>query len=213
MIRQLPRLAMPKFIQNQTGAPSEPMTAATDVKIYDVITPSTINNSDGNTMQLQLFQKDSEVNEGVRELHGRIVLNTESLPDKQALRFGFMFASNSDEGKYDGLQVATTVDSLYNHSDFVHTDISALNGDKPSVYDVFENDTQNDWVILPEASSVSCEDVGRCEISVAFVRNFDTLDKEQDISLKVGEELEYSLFGFYETRDLAGGSVRHLGQS
>lgn len=95
MIRQLPRLAMPKFIQNHTGAASsEPITTATDVKIYDVITPSTLNNSEGNSMQLQLFQKDSEVNEGVRELHGRIVLTTESLPDKQALRFGFMFASN-----------------------------------------------------------------------------------------------------------------------
>ena len=105
------------------------------------------------------------------------------------------------------------MDSLYNHSDFSHYDISALNGDKPSVYDAFENDTQNDWVLLPETSSVTCEDVGRCEISVAFVRNFDTLDKEYDISLKVGEEREYSLFGFYETRDLTDGTLAHRGQS
>jgi hypothetical protein len=141
MIRQLPRLAMPKFIQNQTGALSEPLNEATDVKIYDVITPATLNNSEGNSMQLQLYQKDSEVNEGVRELHGRIVLNTESLPDKQALRFGFMFAS--DDTKYDGLEVATTVDSLYKHSDFRHADISAVTAEKPSIYDgvKFENDS------------------------------------------------------------------------
>ena len=50
---------------------------ATDMKIYDLITASTLNNTEGNTMQLQLFQKDSEVNEGVRELHGRLVLSTE----------------------------------------------------------------------------------------------------------------------------------------
>ena len=127
-----------------------------------------------------------------------------------------MFAANgADETKYDGLQVATTVDSLFNHSDFTHTDISAVTAEKPSIYDgvKFETDSQNDWVLLPETSSVTCEDVGRCEISVAFVRNFATMDKEQDITLKEGEEREYALFGFYETRDLSSSGVTHRGQS
>lgn len=119
MIRQLPKLALPKFIQNHSGSSQDLVqvnTEATDVKIYDVITPATVNNSEGNSMQLQLFHMDSEVNEGVRELHGRIVLTTESLPDKQDLKFGFMFSNDSKDGKYDGLQVTTKVDTLYQHS-------------------------------------------------------------------------------------------------
>ena len=94
MIRQLPKISIPSFMQKYTGETIEPAAqtnAATNVKIYDMITASTVNNAEGNTMQLQLFQKDSEVNEGVRELHGRITLNTENLPDKQDLSFGFMF--------------------------------------------------------------------------------------------------------------------------
>jgi hypothetical protein len=45
------------------------------------------------------------------------------------------------------------------------------------------------------------------------VRNFDTMDAEQDITLKEGEEREYSLFGFYETRDLSSAQLTHRGQS
>ena len=96
MIRQLPKLSLPSFMQKYTGEAElfAHSNGATDVKIYDMITASTVNNAEGNTMQLQLFQKDSEVNEGVRELHGRIILNTENLPDKQDLSFGFMFTNS-----------------------------------------------------------------------------------------------------------------------
>lgn len=59
-----------------------------------MITASTANNSEGNTMQMQLFHKDSDVNEGARELHGRLTLVTENLPDKQDLNFGFMFTDS-----------------------------------------------------------------------------------------------------------------------
>ena len=45
-------------------------------------------------MQLQLSQKDSEVNEGVRELHGRVILNTENLPDKQEMKLGFLISED-----------------------------------------------------------------------------------------------------------------------
>ena len=56
----------------------------TNIKIYDVITEATTLNSAGNTMQLQLFQRDSEQCDQEsceRELHGRLVLNTEKLPE------------------------------------------------------------------------------------------------------------------------------------
>ena len=124
MIRQLPKLSLPSFIQKYTGeALAEVHTnAATDTKIYDMITASTVNNSEGNTMQLQLFSKDSDVNEGVRELHGRLTLNTINLPDKQDLGFGFMF-TDSEAGKYDGIQVMTRVHHELQTSKFAQIDI------------------------------------------------------------------------------------------
>ena len=111
MIRQLPKLSIPKLIASQRGL-FDAFNDESDVKIYDVITDSTQKNSEGNTMQLQLHQKDSEVNEGVRELHGRIVLNTESLPDQQDLKFGFLFSNGEQEGRFDGLQLSMKMDAL-----------------------------------------------------------------------------------------------------
>lgn len=40
-----------------------------------------------------------------RELHGRLILNTEKLPESKQLSFGFMFADNTDKSIYDGLQI------------------------------------------------------------------------------------------------------------
>lgn len=50
MIRQLPTLTLPSFINQSAN-----LNSATDIKIYDIITESTPLNSEGNTMQLQLF--------------------------------------------------------------------------------------------------------------------------------------------------------------
>jgi hypothetical protein len=218
MIRQLPKLSLPSFIQKYTGEAPEEVhshTNATDVKIYDMITASTVNNSEGNTMQLQLFQKDSEINEGVRELHGRITLNTENLPDKQDLNFGFMFTDSQSGSKYDGLQVLTRVHHEFNEGrkqKFAHIDVSSTS--KPDIYDVdIQRDSQHDWVILEDESSVTCEDVGRCEFSVAFVRNFDTMDTKQDIAFQEGEEHEYAFTGFYRAKSIANGDITHIGQS
>jgi hypothetical protein len=74
-------------------------------------------------------------------------------------------------------------------------------------------DTQHDWVILEDESSVTCEDVGRCEFSVAFVRNFDTMDQEHDIALVEGEEHEYAFTGFYLSKSFKSGDFTHMGQS
>jgi len=122
------------------------------MKIYDLITASTINNTEGNTMQLQLFQKDSEVNEGVRELHGRLVLNTEQMPDKQDLRFGFVFTNDEWETKYDGIEILAKVkdEELRSYTwTFSHEDITTTH--KPNIFndeiDIVA-DTQNDWVVL-----------------------------------------------------------------
>lgn len=135
MIRQLPKISLPSFMHKYTGEVGEPIAlgtnGTTDVKIYDMITASTVNNSEGNTMQLQLFQKDSEVNEGVRELHGRLTLNTESLPDKQDLSFGFMF-TDSQSKKYDGLQVMTRVHHELQTDKFAHLDVSLKQ--RPNIY-------------------------------------------------------------------------------
>ena len=106
------------------------------MKIYDLITASTVNNTEGNTMQLQLFQKDSEVNEGVRELHGRLVLNTEQMPDKQDLKFGFVFTSDETENKYDGLEILAKAKVNEDNGGyswvFYHNDISTTQ--KPNVF-------------------------------------------------------------------------------
>jgi len=129
------------------------------MKIYDLITASTVNNTEGNTMQLQLFQQDSEVNEGVRELHGRLVLSTEQMPDKQDLKFGFVFTGDEKENKYDGLEItakAKVDENLKSYSWFFsHDDIYTTQ--KPNIFndDVdIVSDTQNDWVILHDESSV-----------------------------------------------------------
>ena len=50
MIRQLPRLSLPKFLQNHVNTDAFFSSETTDVKIYDVITP--MSNAEGNTMQL-----------------------------------------------------------------------------------------------------------------------------------------------------------------
>ena len=58
-------------------------------------------------------------------------------------------------------------------------------------------DAQHDWVVLDNESFVRCEDVGRCEFSVAFVRNFNTMDEESDIAIDKDEENMYALTGYY----------------
>lgn len=175
MIRQLPRLTLPSFMTTSDGG-VEQAAHGTDVKVYDVITESTLNNTAGNTMQLQLFQRDSEVNEGARELHGKLILNTTNLPDKQDLRFGFMFAEDLETGLYDGLQVKAKVNQKAKNHKFVPMDI--VSSSKPSIFsENFELDQYGDWVIREEESSISCEGQGKCQISVVFVRSFETSDE------------------------------------
>ena len=219
MIRQLPKISLPSFIRNR-GAEQAIEDVATvmtepEVRFYDLITASTVNNSEGNTMQLQLSQKDSEVNEGVRELHGRITLNTENLPDKQRLLFGFLVSEDQASGVYDGLGVSVKVDSEEQAApEFTHRDLSTSS--KPDIFEEkhgMKADDQNDWVILHEDSYVRCEDVGRCELSVAFVRNFDTMDEGNDVMFTEFEEQEYSLIGFYKANSIGGNEVTHVGQS
>ena len=74
-------------------------------------------------------------------------------------------------------------------------------------------DTQHDWVVLEDESSVTCEDVGRCEFSIAFVRNFNTLDEKHDIALIDGEEHKYAFTAFYRAKSFTSGDVTHIGQS
>jgi len=62
MIRQLPKMTLSSVFNNEEAS----MNGASDIKNYDVITPSTANNTEGNTMQLQLFQKDSDAIDSVR---------------------------------------------------------------------------------------------------------------------------------------------------
>jgi len=56
MIRRLPKISLPSFMHKYSGEAGEPIAmgsnSTTDVKIYDMITASTVNNSEGNTMQL-----------------------------------------------------------------------------------------------------------------------------------------------------------------
>ena len=121
-----------------------------------------------------------------------------------------MFSSDSESGKYDGLQVHTRVSHNEQSQRFKHSDITTM--EKPDIFahNGFE-DSQNDWSIISEESSVTCEAVGRCEFSVAFVRNFNTNDDEQDITLIEGVENEYALQGFYCATDVASGHVTHIG--
>merc|ERR1719389_1460417 len=155
-------------------------------------------------MQLQLSQKDSEVNEGVRELHGRITLNTENMPDKQKVMFGFLMSEQKSTGIYDGLGVSCNVIAGKEGAKIHHFDLKTEA--KPDLFSEeghnIQKDDQNDWVIVQEESYVTCEDVGRCELSVAFIRNFDTMDPEHDIILNAEEEVEYAFTGFYEATNI-----------
>jgi len=219
MIRQLPKITLPSFMKNRGAeqAISDMASNMTEpeIKIYDLITASTVHNSEGNTMQLQLSQKDSEVNEGVRELHGRIVLNTENMPDKQRILFGFLISEDQASGKYDGLGVSVKLDAEEQAApDFKHRDISTVS--KPDIFSEehgLKADDQNDWVIVQEDSYVRCEDVGRCELSVAFMRNFDTMDESNDVIFTEFEEQEYSLMGFYKANSIENNTMTHVGQS
>ena len=213
MIRQLPKLSLPSFMASRQGADTQSVSEASDVKVYDLITASTALNSEGNTMQLQLSQKDSQTMDAGRELHGRIVLNTEQLPDQQALQFGFVFSQDQESGKYDGLMVTTQVDHASQSQTFEHADITTSS--KPDIFTQtsFMEDSLNDWVILAEESFVVCEDVGRCEFSVAFKRAFKTADEENDIAIEEGEEQRFSMMGFYAAENLEDGQRTHIGQS
>jgi len=123
-----------------------------------------------------------------------------------------MFASDSDSGKYDGLQVHTRVNHNQQSQRFKHSDIST--DEKPDIFaHNSSEDSQNDWIIKSDESSVVCEDVGRCEFSVAFMRNFNTYDDEQDIVIVEGVENDYALRGFYYATDVQSGHVTHIGQS
>lgn len=96
---------------------------------------------------------------------------------------------------------------------FALIDISSE--EKPDIYDInIQNDIQHDWVMIEDESSVTCEDVGRCEFSVAFFRNFDTMDTNQaDIAFHEGEEHEYAFTGFYRAKSITNGDITHIGQS
>ena len=125
-----------------------------------------------------------------------------------------MFSKDAEAGLYDGLQITTKVDAARQTSKFTHADVSAKS--RPDLFarvSNFSHDSQNDWVLLPAESSVTCEDVGHCEFSVTFVRNLDTLDEEHDIAITEGEELQYALTGFYQATDSEEGHVTHQGQS
>ena len=81
MIRQLPKLTVPSFVRDNKSSAVAPIAeGGADVKIYDIITEATALNTEGNSLQLQLFQKDSEAANGERELHGRLILNATRLP-------------------------------------------------------------------------------------------------------------------------------------
>jgi len=126
-----------------------------------------------------------------------------------------MFSSQEeDNSKYDGLLLKIKgVGHSSTPSSFYHKDISAE--EKPDIFSGanFIGDKQNDWVLLEEESYAVCEEPGRCELSVAFVRNFDTFDHENDIPLQMGEELEYNLIGYYKAKDSKTGRISHIGQS
>jgi len=74
-------------------------------------------------------------------------------------------------------------------------------------------DAQNDWKIISEESTVSCDQNGHCEFSVAFVRDLETKDSENDIRIERGEEREFALTGFYAAVDQVSGHITHVGQS
>ena len=140
------------------------------------------------------------------------------MPDKQDLKFGFVFTSDETESKYDGLEILAKAkvnegDGSYSWL-FFHNDISTTQ--KPNIFNDevdISADMQNDWVILKDESAVDCDHSGKCEINVAFVRNFNTMDEESDIAIEKDEESLYALIGYYEAKDAKMGHITHIGQS
>ena len=67
--------------------------------------------------------------------------------------------------------------------------------------------------MLDEESSIVCEDMGKCELNVAFFRKFNTADEVFDIAISEAEERQYAFSGFYVFKDIAEDRITHIGQS
>ena len=130
MIRQLPKLTVPSFVRDTKTNMAATAEGGADVKIYDIITDATSFNTEGNSLQLQLFQKDSEEANGERQLHGRLVLTAKSLPQDQDLSFGFAFAESDKKDFFDGLNITAKVNNPWNKQ-FTAVDISSA--ERPNI--------------------------------------------------------------------------------
>ena len=115
------------------GADHEMAAEAEDVKVYDIMTGA---NEHGNTMQLQIQGKDSEIHEGVRELHGRLTFTTANALNYQYINFGFWFSSEEEPSKYDGVWFSVVRDASDQGTDFTVTDFG-INGGPPTIDMVF----------------------------------------------------------------------------
>ena len=156
MIRQLPKLSVPSFVRDLKSNVPAIAEGGADVKIYDVITDATVLNSEGNTLQLQLFQKDSDVTGGERELHGRLVLSTSSVPEAQDLSLGFAFAETNNKEFFDGLSLTTRLNDPWNKQ---FKAIDTNSAERPDIYESQSNqssfiaDKDSNWLVRHEESS------------------------------------------------------------
>ena len=210
MIRQLPKLTVPSFVRDTKTNMAATAEGGADVKIYDIITEATSFNTEGNSLQLQLFHKDSEEANGERQLHGRLVLSAKRQPQDQDLSFGFAFAESDKKDFFDGLSVQAKVNNPWN-TQFTAIDIHSA--ERPNIEKSGPTAEQNsDWLLREKESTQQCDSELNCEYSVVFVRKFITGDSADDIDLVMGEERNYSLTGFYRFTDKEK-RVTSIGQS
>ena len=148
------------------------------------------------SLNLEIYHKNND--NGVRELHGNIVLFAD-LYEGDTINLGWLFSPEKD-GAYDGMDLTTTATySLAEDFELVFAARDVWQAEQPFTNDnyatvslSFENN-QN-WSFVGEKSSVTCpasEFDDRCKIKAHWFRKFDTEDSKD-------WKIEKGLFKGYE---------------
>ncbi len=180
-----------RFVNNTGGNMSNMVSRA----IYELIEPEETGEA---TLNLEIYHKDNT--EGVRELHGNIILHS-YLNDGDNINLGWMFSPEKD-GSFDGLDVQLTYNKSNSETPMTARDI--WQETRPFTADTLMSadlsfDTNQHWTIVGPKSSISCEGTefdDRCQIKVHFLRKFDTEDSK-DYKIEKGLFKGYEVVSYY----------------
>jgi hypothetical protein len=173
---------LPKFLMD-TAYPmvqgAGHSTNDNDAKMYSMITAINEDNTDGTTMNLELYYKDNSSTDE-RELHGNMIMTTSKVEENSIVSVGFVLTQD-DSDYWDGVKISFalnpelnaaqtvfSIQDLYQQGelgDLMADGVSSLPGDTVSA----------DWQIHAHKSKIDCDDNG-CSFNIHFMRAFDTTD-------------------------------------